>query len=61
MINVAGVNYLAYVFVILWIFAMLVVGIGYCMNTIKNYMDRKNKEENEWSQELMNMEYNILR
>jgi len=47
MINVAGVNYLAYVFVILWIFAMLVVGIGYCMNTIKNYMDRKNKEENE--------------
>ena len=51
MMKEAGVNYLAYIFVTLWIFSMVVVGIALCMNTIKGYMDRKNKEENEWNQE----------
>ena len=47
MMKEAGVNYLAYIIWILFIFSVLVVGIAYCMNIIKGYMDRKNKEENE--------------
>ena len=40
----AGVNYLAYIIWILFIFSVLVVCIGLCLNTIKNYMDRKVSE-----------------
>ena len=47
MMKEAGVNYLAYAIIIFWIFGCFVVGIAYCMNTLKGYMDRKNKEENE--------------
>ena len=43
----AGVNYLAYIIVTLWVFLMVVGGIFYCMNIIKGYMDIKNKEENQ--------------